>query len=197
MSNSKPFVPGLHNERVTIQSINPRVLIMRSKQMPRKVSILASDGNLYGFLLKAHEDTRLDERIMQMFNFITDIVCHSSVPLANRLNIKSYKVLPLTSKVGLIGWVPNTQTPFEVISQHRTANNVPADIEMNRSYALLPKYDSVRCRFPMPLQSPIAQVVPTQSAHQIQRLFLSFTDRDSSGIFREMTVSHGTSTRQR
>jgi FKBP12-rapamycin complex-associated protein len=84
---------------------------------------------------------------MQMFDFITDIVGRSSVPLANRLSITSYKVLPLTLKVGLIGWVPNTQTLFEVISQHRAANNVPADIEMNRSYSLLPKYDSAPLQY--------------------------------------------------
>jgi FKBP12-rapamycin complex-associated protein len=87
----------------------------------------------YGFLLKAHEDSQLDERIVQLFDSMSGIVGRSSIPLASRLNITSYKVLPFTYKVGLINWVPNTQTIFEVISQYRVINHILANMEMNRS----------------------------------------------------------------
>jgi phosphatidylinositol kinase/protein kinase (PI-3 family) len=83
---------------------------------------------------------------MQLSDFVSDIVGRSSVPLESRLNITSYKVLPFTCKVGLIGWVPNTQTVFEVISQYRAIDNIPADMEMNRSYTLLSKHDKPSCR---------------------------------------------------
>jgi FKBP12-rapamycin complex-associated protein len=92
MTNWELIVSGLHKEFVRIDGVNPKVSIMRSEQLPRKVTLLGSDEVIYGFLLKAHEDTRLDERIMQLFDFISDIVGRSPVPLANRLNITSYRV---------------------------------------------------------------------------------------------------------
>lgn len=39
---------------------------MTSKQRPRKLTILGSDGEDYAFLLKGHEDLRQDERVMQV-----------------------------------------------------------------------------------------------------------------------------------
>jgi hypothetical protein len=59
------------------------------------------------------------------------------------------EVLPFTCKVGLIGSVPNTQTLFEGITQYRAINNIPTDMEMNRSYTLLPKYDNSALQFPI------------------------------------------------
>jgi hypothetical protein len=51
---------------VTIASFAPQLGIITSKQRPRKLTILGSDGEEYAFLLKGHEDLRQDERVMQV-----------------------------------------------------------------------------------------------------------------------------------
>lgn len=51
---------------VTIASFSPKLLVFTSKQRPRKLTIHGSDGEEYTFLLKGHEDLRLDERVMQV-----------------------------------------------------------------------------------------------------------------------------------
>lgn len=51
---------------VTIASFAPQLVVITSKQRPRKLTIHGSDGEDYAFLLKGHEDLRQDERVMQV-----------------------------------------------------------------------------------------------------------------------------------
>lgn len=53
---------------VTIASFAPQLVVITSKQRPRKLTIHGSDGKDYAFLLKGHEDLRQDERVMQVSN---------------------------------------------------------------------------------------------------------------------------------
>ncbi|XP_024020012.1 serine/threonine-protein kinase TOR, partial [Morus notabilis] len=61
-------VPGTYRADspvVTIKSFAPQLVVITSKQRPRKLTIHGSDGDEYAFLLKGHEDLRQDERVMQ------------------------------------------------------------------------------------------------------------------------------------
>ncbi|CAI9770001.1 unnamed protein product [Fraxinus pennsylvanica] len=63
-------VPGSYiadSPEVKIASFAPQLSVITSKQRPRKLTILGSDGKEYTFLLKGHEDLRQDERVMQVF----------------------------------------------------------------------------------------------------------------------------------
>lgn len=51
---------------MTIEYFVPQLIVITSKQRPRKLTIHGSDGNDYAFLLKGHEDLRQDERVMQV-----------------------------------------------------------------------------------------------------------------------------------
>ncbi|RID62623.1 hypothetical protein BRARA_E01684 [Brassica rapa] len=51
---------------VTIASFSRQLLVITSKQRPRKLTIHGNDGEDYAFLLKGHEDLRQDERVMQI-----------------------------------------------------------------------------------------------------------------------------------
>jgi phosphatidylinositol kinase/protein kinase (PI-3 family) len=64
--------PGLASPRVgtykpsskdvTIKQFSASIGVIASKQRPRRMAMLGSDGNQYQFLLKGHEDLRQDER---------------------------------------------------------------------------------------------------------------------------------------
>jgi phosphatidylinositol kinase/protein kinase (PI-3 family) len=60
---------------VTIEYFVPQLIVITSKQRPRKLTIHGSDGNDYAFLLKGHEDLRQDERVMQVCIWITSSFC--------------------------------------------------------------------------------------------------------------------------
>ena len=51
---------------MTIASFPRQLLVITSKQRPRKLTIHGNDGEDYAFLLKGHEDLRQDERVMQV-----------------------------------------------------------------------------------------------------------------------------------
>lgn len=127
-------VPGTYayNETpVHIHGVEPVMTVMRSKQRPRRMVIDGSDGQKYTFLLKAHEDVRLDERVMQFFALVNSLMSHSQIPLKEHMSITTYEVIPLTGQVGLIGWVPDCNTVFDLIRNLREKNNIPLEAEFN------------------------------------------------------------------
>lgn len=146
-TNLSICVPGTYNPSsplITVQSIEPTLKILSSKQRPRRMNIVASNGSTFTFLLKAREDTRLDERVMQFFDYLSFLVHQSSLPLKNRLTITTYKVIPLTHEVGLIGWLDNSSTIFDAVFKYRTKKRIPIKAE----------YDSVIKKYPNYLQIP-------------------------------------------
>ncbi|XP_073103831.1 serine/threonine-protein kinase TOR isoform X2 [Elaeis guineensis] len=71
--NLELAVPGTYRADapvVTIASFAPQLVVITSKQRPRKLTIHGSDGEDHAFLLKGHEDLRQDERVMQWLNWL-------------------------------------------------------------------------------------------------------------------------------
>lgn len=135
-------IPGLNDldsslsGLVTVKKIEDKIDCMKSKQKPRRVAMIGSNGQRYLFLLKANEDTRLDERVMQLFTFINTLTRRSpsrTLPLKKKLNITTYDVIPLTNEIGLIGWVPNSSTISQKIIQYRKKFDIKIDSEIERA----------------------------------------------------------------
>lgn len=139
-------VPGTYvagQEVIGIKSICHDLTIIDSKQRPRKMAMLGSDGVKYTFLLKPHEDTRLDERVMQLFSFINVFVEDSMIPLRQKLPITTYKVIPITGEVGLIGWVPDCCTLFDVIRNYREKKSIQLECEFQAVMSAHPDYENL------------------------------------------------------
>ena len=90
---------------VTISRFVRRLKVIESKQRPRKLSILGSDGKVYTFLLKGHEDLRQDKRVMQLFGLVNTMLSNDSETSQKDLRIKGYSVIPLSPESGLIQWL--------------------------------------------------------------------------------------------
>lgn len=78
---------------VTIASFAPQLAVITSKQRPRKLTILGSDGEDYAFLLKGHEDLRQDERVMQVVFYFSlwKIITFCNAFLANGILFYLYE----------------------------------------------------------------------------------------------------------
>jgi FKBP12-rapamycin complex-associated protein len=149
LTNSTIPVPGTYapDEKVTaISSLGSELVVIESKQRPRRMTMKGSDGTTYTFLLKAHEDTRLDERVMQLFSFINTLIGSSTLPLRSKLPITGYKVTPITTEVGLIGWVPNCQTVFDVVKQFREKNGISIEAEYQHVMKTFPHFENFPVR---------------------------------------------------
>ncbi|ELP86268.1 serine/threonine protein kinase TOR1, putative [Entamoeba invadens IP1] len=125
-------VPGTYKTNqsvITIKYIDPILGIIPSKQRPRKLTIVGSDGKAYKYCLKGHEDLRQDERVMQLFGLVNDLLAGNSETSNIHLKIHCYDVIPLSSMSGLIGWVPHSDTLHQVVKEYRSAKNISVDAE--------------------------------------------------------------------
>lgn len=146
VQNLSLAVPGTYKAGapiVRIQSFDPKVTVLTSKQRPRKVTIRGSDARAYPFLLKGHEDLRQDERVMQLFGVINTLLANDSDTSKRNLAIERYSVLPLSHTSGLIGWVPNCDTLHQLIRDYREARKIQLNVEHRLMVQMAPDYDKL------------------------------------------------------
>ena len=139
-------VPGTYSASaplVRIHSFCPSIDIIASKQRPRKVALLGSDGRRFTFLLKGHEDLRQDERVMQLFGLVNGLLANDGETSRRDLSIRRYAVTPLSHDVGVVGWVPNCDTLHALVRTYRESRKVTLNIEHRLMVQMAPMYDSL------------------------------------------------------
>ncbi|XP_043711300.1 serine/threonine-protein kinase TOR [Telopea speciosissima] len=142
--NLELAVPGTYRAGspvVTIASFAAQLVVITSKQRPRKLTIHGSDAEDYAFLLKGHEDLRQDERVMQLFGLVNTLLENSRKTAEKDLSIQRYAVIPLSPNSGLIGWVPNCDTLHHLIREYRDARKITLNQEHKLMLAFAPDYD--------------------------------------------------------
>ncbi|KAG5838758.1 hypothetical protein ANANG_G00226970 [Anguilla anguilla] len=137
-------VPGTYDPNqpiIRIQSIAPSLQVITSKQRPRKLTIMGSNGHEFMFLLKGHEDLRQDERVMQLFGLVNTLLANDPASLRKNLSIQRYAVIPLSTNSGLIGWVPHCDTLHALIRDYREKKKILLNIEHRIMLRMAPDYD--------------------------------------------------------
>jgi FKBP12-rapamycin complex-associated protein len=110
LTHASPFLAGLHNASLLIPGgsqkiayVSRHLAVMPSVMRPRKIIFVGSDGRDYAFLLKAGEDTRLDERVVQFFTFVSRAA--REVPSGQAMQLVTYPIVSLNAECGLMGWL--------------------------------------------------------------------------------------------
>ena len=116
--------------------------VIASKQRPRKVCIKGSDGKDYNYALKGHEDIRQDNLVMQLFGLVNTLLADDPECFKRHLNIQQYSTIPLSPKVGLLGWVPHSDT-FHVLIREYREGKILLNIEYRVMLQMAPDYDSL------------------------------------------------------
>ncbi|ETV93394.1 hypothetical protein, variant 2 [Aphanomyces invadans] len=130
--NLQLAVPGTYragHDIIKIRSFVPTMLVLTSKQRPRRITIHASNGLEYMFLLKGHEDLRQDERVTQLFGLVNALLINDRTTSKKDLRITRYPVIPLSHNAGIVGWVPNCDTLHQLIRDYREARKILLNIE--------------------------------------------------------------------
>eukprot|EP01060_Flectonema_neradi_P007848 TRINITY_DN15560_c0_g1_i5.p1 TRINITY_DN15560_c0_g1~~TRINITY_DN15560_c0_g1_i5.p1 ORF type:complete len:3059 (+),score=454.29 TRINITY_DN15560_c0_g1_i5:148-9177(+) len=125
-------VPGTYRPYepvVTIASFGSRCHIIPSKQRPRRITIIGANGSDYMFLLKGREDLRQDERVMQLFTLINQLLNEDRTTAKMYSSIELYPVIPLASSAGLIGWLRNAETLFSIVKEYRISHRTSLTLE--------------------------------------------------------------------
>lgn len=103
---AKPL-PEYH---VRISGFDERVKVMASLRKPKRIVIRGHDEKEYPFLVKGGEDLRQDQRIEQLFEVMNAILAQNAACSQRNMQLRTYRVVPMTSRLGLIEWIENTMT---------------------------------------------------------------------------------------
>eukprot|EP00916_Digyalum_oweni_P009121 GHVL01015362.1.p1 GENE.GHVL01015362.1~~GHVL01015362.1.p1 ORF type:complete len:323 (-),score=40.17 GHVL01015362.1:2116-3084(-) len=142
-------VPGSYRpdeELVTIHRFISSLSVVTSKQKPRVIQIWGSDGRRHQFLLKGHEDMKQDERVMQVFEFVNDLLYKDKDNRESDLTIQRYAVVPLAAKSGLVGWVSHCDTLHRLIQAYRERVRIPLSIEHSIIKRACPDFERLTLR---------------------------------------------------
>ena len=117
--DTKPF-PELHDRLV---GVGQSLLVMDSKQTPKRITFYGSSGREYKFLVKGGEDLRIDERIQLLFRLMNELLATGT----DQLQARTFKVIPVTTETGLLEWVDNTAPLESLILQEMRRDKIFMD----------------------------------------------------------------------
>uniref|UniRef100_A0AAV2L5B1 DNA-dependent protein kinase catalytic subunit n=1 Tax=Knipowitschia caucasica TaxID=637954 RepID=A0AAV2L5B1_KNICA len=103
---SKPL-PEYHAK---ITGFDERVKVMSSIRRPKQLIIRGDDERDHPFLVKGGEDLRQDQRIEQLFSVMNIVLSHDTACTHRGLQLRTYQVIPINTRIGLIEWMESTCT---------------------------------------------------------------------------------------
>ncbi|KIW21549.1 hypothetical protein PV08_02129 [Exophiala spinifera] len=93
----------------TFVKFEPMISIAGGLSSPKIVTMIASDGQRYKMLLKSgNDDLRQDAIMEQVFQQVSDLLKDHRATRQRNLDIRTYKVIPLTTNSGIIEFVKDT-----------------------------------------------------------------------------------------
>ncbi len=130
---------------MTIASFGSKLAVISSKQRPRRLCVKGNDGRDYEYVLKGiqptfcrfdllilssgHEDMRQDERVMQLFGLVNNLLSVDTHSFKRRLHIQRCPVIPLAPNAGLMGWVQESDTLHVLVRDYRESRKILLNIE--------------------------------------------------------------------
>ena len=118
--NHKPF----HADLPQIIDFGEKIDVLSSLQRPKKIFMVGSDGVSYPFLCKPDDDLRKDSRLMEFNAIVNKLLKKDPDARKRNLNIRTYAVVPLNEKCGLIEWVDKMNAYRNIISKVYRSKNM-------------------------------------------------------------------------
>ena len=102
--------------------------------LPKVTFALCSDGVTWKQLVKGNDDMRQDAVMEQVFNVANQLL--SKNQLTEHLSMRTYKVIPLSQRSGLVEWCENTM-PIRVYLVGRGRMRLTSNIDQKIARALM------------------------------------------------------------
>ncbi|KAK6293153.1 hypothetical protein J4Q44_G00366540 [Coregonus suidteri] len=127
---SKPL-PEYHAK---ITGFDERVKVMSSIRRPKRLIVRGDDEREYPFLVKGGEDLRQDQRIEQLFTVMNIVLAQDATCAHSSMQLRTYQVVPITTRIGLIEWMENTCTLKDLLLRTRTEEEQKTVTRPNEVY---------------------------------------------------------------
>jgi hypothetical protein len=101
---------GLPRDCPMIAKFDKTAELMHSKERPRKLTVLATDGKRYNFLCKREKvgDLRKDARMMEFASVVNRLLAKDPEGSRRKLRMRTYAVMILNEESALMQWVEMT-----------------------------------------------------------------------------------------
>ncbi|XP_044756174.1 serine-protein kinase ATM isoform X2 [Coccinella septempunctata] len=97
---------GKYDDIVGIYSYETQYSLVGGKNAPKKIKCIGTDGNPYEQLVKGQDDLRQDAVMQQVFTIMNSLL--SANKHSYGLKIRTYKIVPLSMRSGVLEWAKNT-----------------------------------------------------------------------------------------
>jgi DNA-dependent protein kinase catalytic subunit len=126
----------------------PQLLVMGSKQKPKRLTMHGDDERDYMVLAKGGDDLRLDQRIEQLFEAINEMLDQTAgsskgASLSDADSggawsrstgmgrIRTFQVVPMEAQVGVLEWVDGT-VPFKSVIEDEAGQQIGDSLASKR-----------------------------------------------------------------
>ncbi|CAH0522317.1 unnamed protein product [Peronospora belbahrii] len=109
--------------QIYIKAFSDKADVMMTKEKPKRIEVLGTDGRLYPFLCKREKtgDLRKDARMMEFNSMINKLLQKDREGRKRKLRLRTYAVVCLNEESGLMEWVRHTKAMRQLIGQiHKT-----------------------------------------------------------------------------
>nr|XP_046474200.1 serine-protein kinase ATM isoform X2 [Neodiprion pinetum] len=98
----------IYDRIVSIEKYANEFELVGGINAPKKITCLGTDGIRRNQLVKGRDDLRQDAVMQQVFTVMNMLLKTSKEANKRRLNVRTYKVVPLTRRCGILEWCNNT-----------------------------------------------------------------------------------------
>ena len=124
---------GEYDNVPVVTKFGQSVRFMSGLSRPKRITALASDGQQYVQLFKGgNDDLRQDTIMEQVFDEASKMLRNHKTARQRNLHIRTYKVIPLSPKSGIIEFVPNS-TSFSDFLVPAHERYYPQDYKYNQA----------------------------------------------------------------
>ncbi|NWW78521.1 ATM kinase, partial [Climacteris rufus] len=102
---------GQYENLVTIRSFKREFRLAGGMNLPKIIDCVGSDGKERRQLVKGRDDLRQDAVMQQVFQMCNTLLQQNTDTRKRKLNIRRYKVVPLSQRSGVLEWCSGT-TPI-------------------------------------------------------------------------------------
>ena len=101
---------GNYSKVPEVRQFGPVMSIMGGLSRPKVLTALGSDGKTYKQLFKGtkDDDLRQDAIMEQVFEEVSKMLRSHKTTRQRNLQVRTYRVIPLTTGCGIMEWVPNS-----------------------------------------------------------------------------------------
>lgn len=127
-----PLRDNLEYENIArMMKVENKISLASGLSRPKVISVTADDGQRYKMLVKAGDDLRQDAIMEQVFDQLNEVFKKDERTRTRCLNVRTYKVIPLGHRAGIIEFVQNT-IPLYAYLQPKHDNYYPNDFTVKQ-----------------------------------------------------------------